>query len=56
MMEILHRDGLARIGRFEVNGRAVETPALMPVINPNIIVISPREMRERFGVPEEDRK
>lgn len=50
MMEILHRDGLARIGRFEVNGRAVETPALMPVINPNIIVISPREMRERFGV------
>lgn len=50
MIEILHRDGLARIGRFEVNGRAVETPALMPVINPNIIVISPKEMKERFGV------
>ncbi|MFP3255902.1 MAG: tRNA guanosine(15) transglycosylase TgtA [Thermoplasmata archaeon] len=50
MIEIIHRDGLARIGRFEVNGRAVETPALMPVINPNIIVISPREMKDNFGI------
>ena len=45
-MELKHRDGLARICKF----RNVETPALMPVINPNKIVISPREMEERFGV------
>ncbi|MEM4040132.1 MAG: tRNA guanosine(15) transglycosylase TgtA, partial [Thermoplasmata archaeon] len=50
MMEIIHRDGLARITKFSLNGRVVETPALMPVINPNIIVISPREMKEDFGI------
>ncbi len=48
MLEVLHRDGLSRIGRYEVNGRKVETPALMPVINPNIIVISPEELKEKF--------
>lgn len=45
-MELRDRDGLARICRFG----DVETPALMPVINPNLIVISPREMKEKFGV------
>jgi 7-cyano-7-deazaguanine tRNA-ribosyltransferase len=45
-MELKHRDGLARICKF----KNVETPALMPVINPNKIVISPKEMWERFGV------
>lgn len=50
MFEILNRDGLSRIGRFEVNGRQVETPALMPVINPNIIVISPEELKDKFHI------
>ncbi len=45
-MELKSRDGLARICKF----RGVETPALMPVINPNLIVIPPNEMHERFGV------
>ena len=45
-MELRSRDGLARICKF----KGVETPALMPVVNPNLIVISPAEMRERFGV------
>ncbi len=45
-MEIRERDGLARITRF----RGVETPTLMPVVNPNKVVISPREMMERYGV------
>lgn len=50
MLEIIHRDGLSRIGKFFVNGRQVETPALMPVINPNIIVITPEELKEKFHV------
>lgn len=50
MLEILHRDGLSRIGRFEVHGRQVETPALMPVINPNIIVIPPEELQNKFHI------
>ncbi len=45
-MELKHRDGLARICKF----RNVETPALMPVVNPNRIIISPKDMQERFGV------
>ncbi len=45
-MELKSRDGLARICKF----RGVETPTLMPVINPNLIVIPPNEMHERFGV------
>ncbi|NPA75585.1 MAG: tRNA guanosine(15) transglycosylase TgtA, partial [Euryarchaeota archaeon] len=45
-MELKHRDGMARICKF----RGVETPALMPVVNPNLIVISPREMYDNFGV------
>jgi 7-cyano-7-deazaguanine tRNA-ribosyltransferase len=45
-MEVRERDGLARIAKF----RGVETPTLMPVVNPNKIVISPKEMMENFGV------
>ena len=45
-MEMKERDCLARICKF----KGVETPSLMPVINPNLIVISPREMKERLGV------
>ncbi len=45
-MELKHRDGLARICKF----RGVETPNLMPVVNPNKIVISPRDMYNKFGV------
>ena len=28
----------------------VETPALLPVINPNIRTIEPREMWDRYGI------
>ncbi len=45
-MELKQRDGLARICKFH----GVETPALMPVVNPNLVVIDPKDMRERFGV------
>ena len=47
--EIRQRDGLARIGLFSTPHGVVETPTLMPVINPNNIIISPKEMKEMFG-------
>lgn len=50
MLEIKAREGLGRIAIFSHRDRKVETPALMPVINPNIPTITPREMWERFGV------
>jgi len=48
MFELKYRDGLARVCALETKHGAVETPALMPVINPNQIIISPEEMRKRF--------
>ncbi|MBR4504594.1 MAG: tRNA guanosine(15) transglycosylase TgtA [Candidatus Methanomethylophilaceae archaeon] len=49
MFEIIKRDGMARMGRFEVHGKVVETPALLPVVNPKINTVPPRELYERFG-------
>lgn len=49
MFEIRAKDGLGRIGRLSINGKTVETPALMPVINPRKAEISPREIQEQFG-------
>ena len=47
--EIQERDLLARIGRLETKSGAVETPILLPVVNPKIQPISPRAMLEEFG-------
>ena len=44
--EIIDRDGLARIARFQTPHGIIETPGVMPVVNPNIIVLSPTEMRK----------
>jgi len=47
--EIRNRDLLARIGRFKTKSGVFETPALLPVINPNVQPISPKEIGEEFG-------
>lgn len=46
--EIRNRDLLARIGRLETKSGTIETPQLLPVINPALQPISPRNMREEF--------
>jgi 7-cyano-7-deazaguanine tRNA-ribosyltransferase len=46
--EIRDRDLLARIGRLETKSGAIETPLLLPVINPAVQPIPPRTMREEF--------
>lgn len=45
-MEVLHREGLARVGRFKTPHGWIETPTVMPVINPNLIVIDPQKMKQ----------
>lgn len=50
MFEMRERAGLGRIGRLETPHGAVETPALMPVVNPSRLTIPPRRLREDFGV------
>lgn len=48
--EIKERDGVARLGRLFTNHGILETPMLLPVVNPNIRTIEPREMWDEFGV------
>ncbi len=49
--EIRDHDAAGRIGRLEVPraGVTVETPALLPVVNPNVVTIEPARLREEFG-------
>ncbi|KPV63363.1 MAG: tRNA-guanine(15) transglycosylase [Candidatus Bathyarchaeota archaeon BA1] len=49
--EIKDRDLLARIGRFETKSGAIETPLLLPVINPTIQPVTPRTMQKEFSCP-----
>ena len=44
--EILHKDLAGRIGRLNTPHGNIETPCLMPVVNPHIPLISPAELRE----------
>jgi 7-cyano-7-deazaguanine tRNA-ribosyltransferase len=50
MFEMRDRDGLARTGRLETPHGTIETPTLLPVINPNQITIPPEEMAELFKI------
>lgn len=47
--EVREKDLLGRIGRLETKSGFVETPVLLPVINPRIQPIKPSEMKEMFG-------
>ncbi|DAC47880.1 MAG TPA: tRNA-guanine transglycosylase, partial [Candidatus Thalassarchaeaceae archaeon] len=48
--EIVGRDGAARIGRLHTHHGVVSTPMLLPVVNPNLRTIEPREMWEKYEV------
>ena len=48
--EIIGRDGQARLGKLHTLHGIVETPCLLPVINPNIRTIEPREMWDKYGI------
>lgn len=50
LFEITIRDGRGRLGRLHTEHGILETPALLPVINPNIRTIEPREMWDRYGI------
>jgi len=46
--EIRDRDLLARVGRFQTKSGVFETPVLLPVINPTVQLVSPKEMHTQF--------
>jgi 7-cyano-7-deazaguanine tRNA-ribosyltransferase len=45
VFEITHKDVLGRIGKLTTAHGLVDTPALMPVINPNMMILTPEEMQ-----------
>lgn len=47
--EIKERDASGRICKFTTKHGAVTTPNLLPVINPNKMIIPPKDMKQRFG-------
>ncbi len=49
MFEIVDRDGAGRIGKWEINGKEVKTPNIAIVINPNKMIVTPKELKEEFG-------
>ncbi|MDP6459926.1 MAG: tRNA-guanine transglycosylase, partial [Candidatus Hydrothermarchaeota archaeon] len=46
MFEIKYRDAIGRIGLLEAREKRIETPALLPVVNPRIQRITPREIAD----------
>jgi 7-cyano-7-deazaguanine tRNA-ribosyltransferase len=48
IFEILEKDAAGRIGKLKTPHGIVETPTVMPVINPNLRMIEPAEMKN-FG-------
>ncbi len=46
--EIVAKDVMGRIGKFRTPHGIVETPTILPVVNPNIELIPPKDL-EKFG-------
>jgi len=44
--EVLEKDIAGRIGRLRAGSRTVRTPLLLPVINPHLQPVSPKEMKD----------
>jgi 7-cyano-7-deazaguanine tRNA-ribosyltransferase len=47
--EVRHKDLLGRIGLLRTKRGTIETPFLLPVVNPNAQMITPSELRDVFG-------
>jgi 7-cyano-7-deazaguanine tRNA-ribosyltransferase len=52
VFEVRAVDGAGRVGELTVPhaGLTVETPALLPVVNPNVLTVEPSRLHEEFGV------
>ena len=46
LFEINKRDGLARLGRIKTKHGVLDTPTLLPVVNPKILTLSMKELKE----------
>ena len=49
--EVRARDAAGRLGKLVINGRKIETPAIIPVVNPRQLIVTPGELKEMgFGI------
>ncbi len=48
-LEIKNRDAAGRLCKYTTNHGVITTPTLLPVINPNKMLLTPQEMRQLFG-------
>jgi len=46
LFEINKRDGLARLGKIKTKSGVLNTPTLLPVVNPKILTLSMEELKE----------
>ena len=46
MFEINKRDGLARLGKIKTKHGVLDTPTLLPVVNPKIMTLTMEELAE----------
>jgi len=46
LFDINKRDGLARLGRIKTKHGVLDTPTLLPVVNPKILTLSMKELKE----------
>ena len=44
--EVLAKDIAGRLGKLRVGRKTVRTPALLPVVNPHLPLVTPREMQD----------
>jgi 7-cyano-7-deazaguanine tRNA-ribosyltransferase len=47
--EVRHKDLLGRIGYLKTKSGTLESPFLLPVVNPNAQMIAPQELKSRFS-------
>ncbi len=47
--EIRHKDLLGRVGYLRTKSGSVETPLLLPVVNPNSQTVPPQQLRDTFS-------
>ena len=47
--EVIHKDIAGRVGKLKAGDKQIRTPALLPVVNPHLQIIPPREMK-KMGV------
>ena len=50
MFEIKHKDAMGRIGKLKTAHGTITTPTLMPVVNPNQMLLESEEIRKKLDI------